>query len=456
MKATTGNRFWKTLDNLEGDKVIWTIVFFLIMASILAISSSTSLLAISSHSSRMSYAMEQVLMAVLGLGIILLCYKIGKIGLFRFFAKFGYIVSMAMLLFLLSHFQGIPFFRAAKVNDAWRCIIIFGFQLHVFEFVKVFMIMYTAWAMDALKTDRTPLADSLARIPHLGFMSRTDAKIILYVLLPIVSITMLIAPGSNSSAMFIGGIMMVTAIIGGLRIKYVLMLVLAGAAGVGIMYGAYSISDGKAFRRFGTGIQRILLAGSDPLKELHNETPGSLKFQEILDKSMQPMSAKVAVSEGGLIGKGPGKSTQRYVVSVMYEDYMFSFIVEEYGILGAIVILALYGSLLARGSLIVRSVDNHFAKTMVSGLVILISGQALMHIFINVDIGPLTGQTLPMISHGNSSFLAFSMAFGVLLSVSRMAKKKMDKASADAAPIIVKEDEIRDSLHDLDKMETEE
>ena len=122
-----------------------------------------------------------------------------------------------------------------------------------------------------------------------------------------------------------------------------------------------------------------------------------LKFQKILDETMQPVSAKVAVSEGGFFGKGPGNSTQRYVVSVMYEDYIFSFIVEEYGMIGALVILILYGSLLARGSIIVRNCDNHYAKTMIAGLVLLVSGQALMHILINVDLFPLTGQTLPMI-----------------------------------------------------------
>ena len=115
----------------------------------------------------------------------------------------------------------------------------------------------------------------------------------------------------------------------------------------------------------------------------------------------------------------------RYVVPIMFEDYMFSFIVEEYGLIGGILVIILYISLLARGSLIVRNCDNLFAKTAVAGLVILITGQAMMHIMINCDLGPLTGQTLPMISHGKSSFLMFCLAFGIILSISRMAKKKI-------------------------------
>ena len=451
-KKKTG--FWNMLDNLEGDKVIWMIVLILIMSSILAVSSSTSLLAIQQKSSRMSFAMEQVVMAGASLCIIVCCYKIGKIGFFRFFSRYGFLISFMMLAFLASHFNKIPFFKPVSINKAWRCISIFGFQLHEFEFVKVFMVKYIAWAMDALKTGRTELADKLAKKPYLQVLAKPWAKVCFYVIAPIIITMMLIALGSNSSAMFIGAVMIVTALVGGLDLKYVLCLAAAGVLGASFIFGTYKLSGGKVFERIGLIFDRLRLASADPLERLHAERPGTLKFQEVLDETMQPVSAKVAVSEGGLLGKGPGNSTQRYVVSVMYEDYIFSFIVEEYGILGALVILILYGSLLARGSIIVRNCDNHYAKTMISGMVILVSGQALMHILINVDLFPLTGQTLPMISHGNSSFLAFSMVFGVILSVSKMAKKKIEQETAAAEPIFVKNDEIKDGLDDLDELES--
>ena len=415
--------FWNMLDRLEGDKIIWMIVFLLIIFSILAVSSSTSLLAIQQKSSRLSFAMEQILMAAVGLGIIAGLCKIGKIGIFRFFSQGLFVLSFLLLAFLASHFTKIPFFRPVNINQAWRCISVFGFQLHVFEFVKVFMVMYIAWAMDALKTNRTPLADKLAKKPHLEFMAKKEAKVCFYVLFPIAIII------------------------------YVMLL---GIVGVGLIFGVYKISDGKVFGRLELIERRVKLALADPLERLHAEKPGTLKFQKILDETMQPVSAKVAVSEGGFFGKGPGNSTQRYVVSVMYEDYIFSFIVEEYGMIGALVILILYGSLLARGSIIVRNCDNHYAKTMIAGLVLLVSGQALMHILINVDLFPLTGQTLPMISHGNSSFLAFSLVFGVLLSVSKMAQKKIEQETAAAAPIFVTEDEVKDGLDDLDQLESSE
>ena len=450
-KKKTG--FWNMMDGLQGDKVIWIIVFFLIMYSILAISSSTSLLALQQKSSRISIAMEQVIMSVVGLGIIGFLYRFGNVGLFRLLSKYGFVTSFFLLAFLASHFQGIPIFKPVQINKAWRCISIFGFQLHVFEFVKVLMIMYVAWAMDAIKTGRTALADELSKINHLRWLKTDAGKKCFYVIGPILMTTMMIALGSNSSAMFIGLVMIATALIGGLDLKYIAILCIAACVGGGAIYGTYKLSGGKIFERLGLVVDRLALASNDPLKRLHQEEPGTLEFQKILDETRQPVSAKVAVSEGGFFGKGPGKSTQRYIVSVMYEDYMFSFIVEEYGIIGALLVIMLYGSLLARGSIIVRNCENHYAKTLVAGMVVLVSGQALMHMFINVDLGPLTGQTLPMISHGNSSFLAFSIVFGIILCISKMAKKKIEQETAKAAPIIVKQDEVKDTLNDLDALE---
>jgi len=141
----------------------------------------------------------------------------------------------------------------------------------------------------------------------------------------------------------------------------------------------------------------------------------------------------------------------------MFEDYMFSFIVEEYGLLGGLFVIILYTSLLARGSIIVRNCDNHFAKTAVAGLVLLITGQAMMHIMINCDLGPLTGQTLPLVSHGNSSFLMFSLAFGIILSISKMARRKIAREAEKATPLVehAENDEVGSRLDDLEMMESE-
>jgi cell division protein FtsW len=206
------------------------------------------------------------------------------------------------------------------------------------------------------------------------------------------------------------------------------------------------------FGRVGTLLGRIE-ADYDP-HSLDTVKVHSREFYEILDKIKQPFGAKVAIHEGGLLGKGSGNSTQKYLVPLMYSDYMFSFIIEEYGLWGAFLVIALYVSLLARGSMIARLSDNEYAKIVVGGLSLLITGQAFLHMFVNVDIGPMTGQTLPLVSHGSSAFLMFSIAFGVILSISRMNRERIKKEEEAATPIYEKkEDELQATLQDIEQLE---
>ena len=106
------------------------------------------------------------------------------------------------------------------------------------------------------------------------------------------------------------------------------LLILAGAAAVGICVGIYKLSDGKYMERIGTGISRIM-EKDDWEKQFLASRKGSIEYQEALDAMRQPYSAKIAIHEGGVLGKGPGQSTQRYVVPDISEDYMYSFIIEE-------------------------------------------------------------------------------------------------------------------------------
>lgn len=442
----------RTIDGIQGDKIIWMIVLMLVMISILAISSSTPLLALQTGSTRSAIINEQILVAVLGLGIILFCYFcFKKIGFVRALSQFGFFLSLGMLLCLAADIKT-PFLQAANINGATRALNIMGFQLHVFEFVKVFMVMYLAWACQAYKEkDGFMIATKLAENPRFAFLKNKNWQVMLYIFLPVYLVCGLILMGSVSSTLFIGMIMFVTVFIGGVKLKDCKLSAIAGVVGVILVALILAATGSEVFERIPTAVSRIAMASEDPEEQLLKLQRGTPEFQDALDKVKQPISAKVAVSEGGLIGKGPGRSTQRYVVPVMFEDYMFSFIIEEYGILGALLVIILYGSLLARGSILAKNCKSQFAKVAIAGLVIMISGQALMHMVINVDLGPLTGQTLPMISHGNSSFLAFSLAFGLILSISKMVKKKMDKETAQAAPIL--SDEVRDRLDELEQLD---
>ena len=440
--GTPKKGFWGFIENIEGDKVVWIIVFLLIMISILAIFSSTSLLKEGSKD-RMDFASEHLIIVGIGLGLIFGLYNIKKIGIFRVLSQLGFGVSLVLLALLATHVKLPGVIEAERINGAWRTLRIAGFQLHVFEVVKVAMVLYLAWAIHAYKEKR---------LKH----GKTDLqKRLIYMYGPILTVCVLTLLGSGSSAVFIGGILIATLLIGGMPFKEIALAGVAGLAGLLLIVGVYNATDGKVFRRFERIATMNSRLGADyDAERLKEVSPRSREFYDILDEIKQPYSAKIAVHEGKILGKNSGNSTQKYVVSNIYGDYMFSFLIEEYGLIGAIIVIFLYVSLLARGSTIARLCSNEYAKIAVGGLSVLITGQAFMHMFVNVDIGPMTGQTLPLISHGIFAFLVFCIAFGVILSISRMARKQIQKEEEAAIPIYDSSvDDIQASMDILEQID---
>ena len=464
-KERSRKGIWGFIDNIEGDKVVWIIVFLLIMISILAIFSSTSLLKEGSKD-RMDFVSEHLVIVGIGLGLIFGLYNIKKIGLFRVLSQLGFAVSFILLALLAAHVRIPGVIEAERINGAWRTLRVAGFQMHVFEVVKVAMVMYLAWAIHAYKEDQAAPAKKKGK--HLKFMNRMALafpvldkpiwKRMFYMYVPILLVCVLTLMGSGSSAVFIGVILIATLLIGGMPFREIALAGLAGIAALGLIIGVYSATDGKVFGKFERVATMLTRFGADydAAERLKDVTPRSREFYDILDEIKQPYSAKIAVHEGKIIGKNSGNSTQKYVVSNIYGDYMFSFLVEEYGLIGGIIIIFLYVSLLARGSTIARLCNNEYAKIAVGGLSVLITGQAFMHMFVNVDIGPMTGQTLPLISHGSFAFLVFCIAFGVILSISRMARKRIQEEEEAAIPIYDSSaDDIQVSMDILEQIDND-
>lgn len=421
---------WNRLHNLEGDKVILIIVLLLILVSFLAIFSSTPLLP--AQESRLATMKEHGYVAILGIGLMTLLYHF-KINWIKYLSQTGFLVSLGFLVILLCK-KDIGFIHVETINDATRNISVFGKQIHVFEIVKVAMVMYIAWAMNAIKEDKEARklkrkpetltwANSLAtKHPKLKFLKKTFWKRMMYVYIPSLLIVAMLFIGSGSSSILMALVLIALMIIGGMPMKELAIAGTVAAASLGIMIGISFASDGKYCRRAMTFVNRILTDyDMNDLEGLKGDA-----YYDLLDDIRQPESAKVAVHEGKILGKGIGNSTQKYKVDNIYGDYMYSFIIEEYGLAGGIIILILYVSLLARSSIIARMCENEFEKYAIGGLAVLISGQAFLHILVNVDIGPMTGQTLPLISHGATAFVVFCIAFGIILSISRLAKKKIE------------------------------
>ena len=429
-KKSFGSRLadiWHKMLNLEGDKVILIIILLLILISFLAIFSSTPLLP--SQESRLGTMKDHGMVALLGIGLMGLLYRF-DIKWIKYLSQTGFALSFLMLAMLMMKVD-LGFIRAETINGATRNFSLFGMQIHVFEIVKVAMVMYLAWAMTAInedkqarkekrKSDTLRLANWLARKhPKLKSLKKTIWKRVIYVYFPSLTVIGMLFIGSGSSSILTFLVLVAVMIIGGMPVKELAMAGAAGICCIGTMVGIYYISDGNYCKRAGTFVSRLTTDyDMDSLEGLRGDA-----YYNMLDEIRQPESAKVAVHEGKLLGKGIGNSTQKYKVDNIYGDYMYSFLIEEYGLVGGIIVIMLYVSLLARSSIIARKCEGDFEKYAIGGLAVLISGQAFLHILVNVDIGPMTGQTLPLISNGSSAFLVFCIAFGIILSISRLANK---------------------------------
>lgn len=434
--------FWNFIDALEGDKVVWIIALLLILFSIVVIFSSTSQL-LQPGETRLDLVKEQLVVIAVGLVLIIICYNIKDINFFKTVSALGFPISLILLL-MLSLKIDTPLIHAQTINAATRTLQIAGVQIHVFEITKIAMVAYMSWVVTARKEHR------------LDFINNKWLRDSLFIYLPFALICLcIIWCGGTSSAIFLGGIMFLTVAIGSPSFTDAKILLLIGITALGLAFGVYLISGRKYFDRFDTVLSRLKDDSESKEEKFIASKDGSIEYYALLDEIRQMNSAKIAIHEGGLLGKGPGQSTQRYIVPIYSEDYVYSFIIEEYGLLGGIIVILLYVSLLARGSIIARNCSDYYGKVLVAGLTLLITGQAFMHMIINSDIGFLTGQTLPMISHGNSAFLCFALAFGLILSISRIANRKIEYEQKKEGPIINMRDDIQEDLNNLDEFESE-
>lgn len=479
--AGIGEKARSALAAVRGDKMLLVIVILLYLFSIMTVLSSSSILA-QSETDRIKMLVGQLGIIALSGFALWFVYKTCTLkGLMRF-GVIGFFVSLGLLLFLTLHVRIPHVLESQHLNDAWRTVLLFGrVQIHVFEVVKVFSVLYMAWAVTAWKEEQALLEEGVSADVLLsdkkGFlwlrrmawkfkakwMMSPLFKRALIVYLPFAVICGLVSLGSNSSVIIIAFGMLITLAIGGFGIKKLLAFTIFGGLALG---GVMFIGEKLGYEnRLKTALSRISayytpfeVRLADMRESLDNGTATASDYNDFIDENRQTQGAKWAVREGRItpFGKGPGGSTQKYKVMGLFGDFMFSFICEEYGIVGALFVIFLFGCLIARGTRIANYCSDTCARTMVAGLVIVISGQALLHILVNTDIIPMTGQTLPILSDGKSAMLMFSIALGVVLGVSRLVREEIDREEAGLEPVITHEgnDEVQQSLDELDALDT--
>jgi cell division protein FtsW len=275
------------------------------------------------------------------------------------------------------------------INGARRWVNFFVFTFQPADVAKVALIIYLAKVLEEGQLD-------------------TFKKVFTKLVAPVGIICALIIIVDTSTSVLIGTCCLCVMFIGGVKTKYILNTIGIALISLAFIY-LIDIQFFGGKTRINTVISRVLVFSD---KDRAKENP---------DAIIQPNHAKAAVASGGIIGKGPGNSTQRHVLEEAYSDYIYAIIVEEYGLIGGMTILMAYLWLLFRAVMIAKKCSRIFPIILVLGLSLMIVLQAVIHMGVSVGVLPVTGLNLPLVSHGGTSIVFTCLALGIILAVSRTA-----------------------------------
>lgn len=389
----------------RGDRTIWIIVLILSSISIPAIYSSTGKMAFLYNLNTTHYLLKHTALLLLGLSLMYLVHLV----------KYTYYSRPAQLFFILSLFAlTYTLFFGVEINDAkrWMYIPFTSQTIQTSDFAKVALVMFLARQLSKSQSDIK------------------SARTYLKCIWPPIVTCLLIFPENFSTA----AILMVASVcilfIGGIRVSYIFATLGGGLVFLMLLMASfYVIPEESLPGRFATWKSRIEtftglgnehLDGSSPLTKAEIKA----KQNELRDKDFQAMQAKIAVANGGLLGQLPGNSMQRKYLPHPDSDYIYAILVEEYGLFVALIILGLYLSIFYRAITISKRCDGNFGKLLMLGLSFFLVFQAMINMGVAVDLLPVTGQTLPLLSMGGTSLLFSSISIGIILSVSSSAKEK--------------------------------
>ncbi|WPQ62940.1 FtsW/RodA/SpoVE family cell cycle protein [Chitinophaga sancti] len=368
------------LHRTKGDKVIWTIVIFLSLVSLLAVYSATGSLAYRLQGGHTEYYLfKQLSVLVMGLLIIYFAHRVNY-TIYSRVAQIGFLISIPLLIYTLAF--------GSHINDAsrWIRLPVINLTFQTSDVAKLAIFMYVSRQLSKRQGNITDFKR--------GFLP---------IIIPVGIICVLIMPANMSTALLLGASCMILCFIGRVPIRYLAAMVGAGLVAIVLMFAVAAVTGKKM--RTETWKKRIehFTSGDDDKSDL----------------PYQVQQANIAIAGGGVLGKGPGNSTQRNFLPHAYSDYIYATIIEEYGIFGAFLILMAYMLLLLRSISLFRKCPYAFGAFLAVGLSITLVIQALTNMAVNVGLFPVTGVTLPLVSMGGSSVIFTSLAIGIILSVSR-------------------------------------
>lgn len=379
----------------RGDKVIWVAVVLLTLLSLLVIYSSTGTLAYRYSRSPESYLFKQVAFTAIGFMIIYFAHRINY-TLYSRASLILFLISIPLLIY--------TWLFGAEINEGtrWIKLPIINLTFQTSDLAKLALFMYLSRQLsrsqDTIKNFRK------------GFLP---------LIVPVLIICGLIAPANLSTALLIGATSILLMFIGRVSTKH-----LGGAIGIAmipvvaliIIAFIYYDQENSQTRE----LPFLLKSGRIPtwVKRIQD-----FAFADKTENVYQVQQAKIAIAKGGWLGLGPGNSEQRNFLPHPYSDFIYAIIIEEYGLIGGILILFLYLLFLFRSIRIFKKCPFAFGAFLSLALSFTLVIQALVNMAVNVNLFPVTGVPLPLVSMGGSSFLFTCLAIGIILSVARNVEK---------------------------------
>ncbi len=368
----------KLTNYIKGDRVIWMVVFLLTIVSVLVVYSSSNTLAQKSKGGNTEYFLiKHGLICLMGFVIMYVVHKFNY-KIFSRLSQVGLIASIPLLLFTL--LKGV----SAGEANRWLEIPGIGLTFQTSDFAKLALIVYVARIL-TIKQDKL-----------------SDYKVILKsIILPVGLICALIFPANFSTAALLFFTCLLIMFVGRVPLK-IIGAIIGVCLLVGIIFGTVIYVKPDIMRRGSTWKARI-----------ENFMSGDSQ------SNYQSEQAKIAVARGGPVGVGPGNSTQRNFLPQAASDFIYAIIIEEYGSLMGLLLLFLYLILFFRSIRILRKAEKTFGGLLAVGLSFSLVFQAMINMAVAVNLFPVTGQPLPLVSMGGTSIWFTSISIGIILSVSR-------------------------------------
>ncbi|WP_291865965.1 FtsW/RodA/SpoVE family cell cycle protein [Maribacter sp.] len=376
----------RLVNTISGDKAIWAVVALLALFSFLPVySSSSNLVYVVGNGTTMGHLVKHALLLFLGFGII---YGVHKIPT-HFFKGLSLIaMPIVLILLVLTLLQGTS--SGGTNASRWIRLPLVGLGFQPSNLAAVVLMIYVARYLTKIKD-----------------MAVTFSESILPLWVPVFLTIVLILPANFSTAGIIFAMVLMLCFLGGYPIKYLL-----GIIGTGVVFLVIFILIAKAApdlfpNRVDTWISRV----------------DNFANPEDTEADYQIERSKIAIATGGIFGKGAGKSIQKNFLPQSSSDFIYAIIVEEYGLVGGFVLMFFYLLLLFRIIVVANGSATIFGKLLVLGVGLPIVFQALINMAVAVELFPVTGQNLPLVSMGGTSSWMICLAIGIILSVSNKDAK---------------------------------